>query len=272
MVHENSQFEMPGIQLRESKTQPRVSLSREIGEAQITHTIFGKAKVRIIRKHDKLHRALWLTAAVVVTAIAGAVWQGWFSFPQIEFVQSTDLKLPVSSDVQASSPVSQVENTAAGNVVPAAAALPLKSEPSASSVPQIRTLGNAQKVVPQQSQGMHEAVGAVAKPVLVQQKPVAVQPIPITSQPATTVSPQRAPLAASSSVAKTVPDKPLLPKQPAVPALAPTPAAKPVAMPLAASSPGAVSPSSSPLMKESSSLQLPASANQLSSPINPQSK
>jgi hypothetical protein len=268
MVHENSQFEMPGIQLRESKTQPRVSLSREIGEAQITHTIFGKAKVRIIRKNDKLHRVSWLTAAVVVTAIAGAVWQGWLSSQQNEPARNTDLKLPVSSDVQASASVSQVENTVVGNAAPTASVSPLKSETAASSVTQIKTPVIAQKVVPLQPQGVKEAGNAVAKSVLVQQKPVAVQSIPVTSQSATTVMPQLAPLAASSSVAKTVPDKPLLPKQPAVPALAPTPAAKPVA----ASSPGAVSPSSSPLTKESSSLQLPASANQLSSPINPQSK
>ena len=93
MVHENSQFDISGIQLRESKTQPKVSFSREIGDAQIIHTIFGRAKVRIIRKNDKLNRALLLTAAVVMTAIAAVVWQGWFASQQIEPQQNAVLSL-----------------------------------------------------------------------------------------------------------------------------------------------------------------------------------
>ncbi len=64
----------------------------DIGEATVTHTIFGNAKVRIIRRHDKRRRALWLmaTGAMVITALA---WQAWLPSQQAELQRSED---PVS--------------------------------------------------------------------------------------------------------------------------------------------------------------------------------
>jgi multisubunit Na+/H+ antiporter MnhC subunit len=50
----------------------------EIGTAEITQSIFGKARVHIIRQHDKVRRAWFLTALVVslmVTAVAAVIWQ-----------------------------------------------------------------------------------------------------------------------------------------------------------------------------------------------------
>lgn len=50
----------------------------EIGTAEITQSIFGKARVHIIRQHDKARRAWFLTALVVslmVTAVAAVIWQ-----------------------------------------------------------------------------------------------------------------------------------------------------------------------------------------------------
>jgi hypothetical protein len=48
----------------------------DIGEAQVTHTIFGRAKVRIIRRQDKVRRTLWLTAtaAMALTVLAWQIW------------------------------------------------------------------------------------------------------------------------------------------------------------------------------------------------------
>ena len=278
MGQESNQFDISGIQLRESKTQPRVSLSREIGEAQIVHTIFGKAKVRIIRKNDKLHRTLWLVAAVVVSAVAGIVWQGWFATQQIEPVQSTDLMLPATSEVQASSAASQVMNTAAGDVAAPVAVHTLKREGGASAVPAINGPVVVQKSVTQQPPAIKEAGTVVAKPVVMQPKPAAVQPAPVATLPATTGLQQRVTPSASSSVtnAATMGDKPqparLMPSRPTVAPAAGASAAKTTAVPLAASSPGtAVSPGAT-LNKDANSTELPAGDNQLSSPINSQSK
>src|SRR5512145_911709 len=62
----------------------RVSYSREIGDAVVIENIFGKAKVRIVRKGDKLHRFLW-SAALIGAAIAAVVaWQVWLASQQVE--------------------------------------------------------------------------------------------------------------------------------------------------------------------------------------------
>ncbi len=86
MKQENSQLDIPDRQLLASSAQP--SVWTEIGEAQVTHTIFGRAKVRIIRKHDNVRRAMWLTAVVVIIAVAA--WQGWVAYQPSEPQQSTD--------------------------------------------------------------------------------------------------------------------------------------------------------------------------------------
>jgi hypothetical protein len=61
----------------------------EIGEAEITYTMFGNAKVRIIRKQDKVRRTLWLTA-IGGMVLAAMAWQVWFSAQQAEPKQSAD--------------------------------------------------------------------------------------------------------------------------------------------------------------------------------------
>ena len=87
MNHEISQLDIPDRQLLASNTRPNIWT--EIGEAQITHTIFGRAKVRIIRKNDNRHRIFWV-AGIAVLAIAAAAWQGLFTSQQPEEVQSSD--------------------------------------------------------------------------------------------------------------------------------------------------------------------------------------
>ncbi len=54
MSHEINQLDIPDRQLQASTAQSKASTWTDIGEAQITYTIFGKAKVRIIRKHDNV--------------------------------------------------------------------------------------------------------------------------------------------------------------------------------------------------------------------------
>jgi len=83
MWHEISQFDIPDRQLLATSSQSSVGRWTNIGEAKITHTIFGKAKVRIICEQDKIRRAR-LLAALAVAVIAVAAWQLWMVANQAE--------------------------------------------------------------------------------------------------------------------------------------------------------------------------------------------
>jgi hypothetical protein len=257
MVHENSQFDISGIQLRESKTQPKVSFSREIGDAQIIHTIFGRAKVRIIRKNDKLNRALLLAAAVVVTAIAAVVWQGWFASQQIEPQQNADPIPSVSAEPNANTPASSPENMTAPAGSPLVKSEPITPPPTETGKPAI-----IQNNAPQQPIGLKDIRPKTAKPVAIKPKPVTVEPLP-------TDKPQAVP-AAANSVLNNPADK----ARPPAPARRPvTPAvATPVTVQPAASSPAAVAPPADPLDKQNTAIKSPVDDKQLSDPINVQSK
>jgi hypothetical protein len=101
MGHEISQFNILDRQLLAANPQPRVSIMSDIGEAKITHTIFGRAKVRVIREQDRKHRA-WLLTVLVVTVIAAAAWQGWIIFQKMQYVAPA---IPLSERIQVSEPV-----------------------------------------------------------------------------------------------------------------------------------------------------------------------
>jgi hypothetical protein len=258
MVHENSQFDISGIQLRESKTQPKVSFSREIGDAQIIHTIFGRAKVRIIRKNDKLNRALLLTAAVVVTAIAAVVWQGWFASQQIESQQNADPIPSVSAETNASTPASSPEN-----VTPPAGSPLVKSEPITPPPAETGKPAIIQNNAPQQPIGLKDTRPKTAKPVTIKPKPVTVEPLP-------TDKTQTVPATANNNVLKNPADKtrpPAPAKKPVAPAVATPAAAQP-----AASSPAAVAPPADPSDKQDTAIKSTVEDKQLSDPINIQSK
>lgn len=239
MSHENGQFDISGIQLREPKAQPRVSLSREIGEAQIIHTLFGKAKVRIIRKHDKTRRAWWLTGMIGLVVVSAAVWQAWFAAQSTEPLQSATPLSPVNAEVQPVAPVPEnipLASTDSETRMPA--------PPVESAIPSV-----PQKIAPQQDIEMKGAEKAVAKPVKVQP--------PIEDKP------QTMPLAADDAALKkqTVMQPPVKrspPKQ-SIPVTTP---------PAAASSPEAVVP----LDKEDAPVKSPASGKPLPDPVNAQSK
>jgi cytoskeletal protein RodZ len=239
MVQENSQFDISAIQLRESKTQPKVSFSREIGDAQIIHTIFGRAKVRIIRKNDKLNRVLLLVAAVVVTAIAAVVWQGWFASQQIEPQQNADPIPSVSAEANANTLASSPENMTAPAGSPLVKSEPITPPPTETGKPAI-----IQNNAPQQAIGLKDTRPKTAKPVTIKPKPVTVEPLP-TDKP-----------------------RPLAPSRRTV-----TPAvATPAAVQPAASGPAAVAPPADPSDKQDTAIKSSVDDKQLSEPINVQSK
>ena len=94
MKQEIGQLDIPNGQLLDTGGQSKVSYSREIGEAQIVHTIFGKAKVRIVRKHDGFRRALWWMALAAVV-LEVATWQGWLTpQPSGAAVQPVSVRAP----------------------------------------------------------------------------------------------------------------------------------------------------------------------------------
>jgi hypothetical protein len=126
MTYEISQLDVPDRQLLPTSARSRTSLSTEIGEAIVTHTIFGRAKVRIIRKHDKMRRTLWLMALLGVTIAAAAAWQGWMAAQQAEPVQAAEPPPALSTNVQESVPVPQPEYLAQPAAVP-----PVESKPVA---------------------------------------------------------------------------------------------------------------------------------------------
>jgi hypothetical protein len=101
MGHEISQFDILDRQLLATNSKPRVSIMPDIGEAKIIHTIFGRAKVRVIRAQDRKRRA-WLLTVLVVVAIAVASWQGWIIFQQMQYVVPP---VPLSERIQVSEPV-----------------------------------------------------------------------------------------------------------------------------------------------------------------------
>src|SRR5512138_155268 len=96
-MHEMSQLDIPDRQLRTTSAHPRVSISREIGEATITHTIFGKAKVRIVRKHDRFRRGLEL---IVLVLLAVAAWQMWLASQANAPLPSPDSPSSVSASAR----------------------------------------------------------------------------------------------------------------------------------------------------------------------------
>lgn len=76
MSHDRK-FEIPDPQQLASEPRPHPGVWTEIGEAQVTQTIFGRAKVRIIRESDKVRQAWMMTGVVVVVlvALSALLWQ-----------------------------------------------------------------------------------------------------------------------------------------------------------------------------------------------------
>ncbi|MEO6975347.1 MAG: hypothetical protein ABI144_05640 [Gallionella sp.] len=103
MGHEISQFDIHDHQLRSGKLQPKVVIVTDLGEAKITRTIFGRARIRVVREQDKKRRA-WLLAILLVTVTAVAVRQGWIIFQTQEYVAPP---VPLSERIQVSAPVFQ---------------------------------------------------------------------------------------------------------------------------------------------------------------------
>ncbi len=138
MSHEIGQLDIPDPRLRTSSASSRASVWTEIGEAQITHTLFGRAKVRIIRKHDKIRRALWLTAMVAVAVLAVTAWQTWLTAQQ-SAPQGAESAPPSGASAIEGAPLTQSEAVsmpAAEPMVQSVQLAPAPAAPVPENVPQ----------------------------------------------------------------------------------------------------------------------------------------
>lgn len=129
MSHEIGQLDIPDPRLRTSSASSRASVWTEIGEAQITHTLFGRAKVRIIRKHDKIRRALWLMAAVAVLTVTA--WQTWLATQQAAAPQSAESAPPSSANAIEDAPLTQTEAVSMPAAEPTLQSVQLAPAPTA---------------------------------------------------------------------------------------------------------------------------------------------
>jgi hypothetical protein len=96
-------------------TPPKVSDWTEIGTAEITHTIFGRAKVRIIRKHGKVNSSLLL---MTLAAIAVVAWLGWFVFQRTGSSYSKDSSAHINTNGEEATAASQTDNISASATLP----------------------------------------------------------------------------------------------------------------------------------------------------------
>jgi len=251
MGHEISQFDIPDRQLLAGKAQPRSDMRMDIGEAKITRTIFGRAKVRVIREQDKKRRA-WLLTVLALMAIAAAVWQGWIAFQQM---QSAAPPLSLNERIRVSPPAFQPE------------AIP-ETPPSVRDRQRTQTQIVIDSMTTRREPAPKPPLGSKPSGQLAEKsvtgEPLAAKPL--------TAKPQTAPLATNNSPSKNQPDlqpppKPSAPVQFAAPA--PATAAIPV-MQSPANKAAAVAPPTEPLVKEPTAPPLAAGVNQPPEPVKAQ--
>lgn len=170
MGHEISQFDIPDRQLRATSAQ--AGMWSDIGEAKITHTIFGKARVRVIREKDKIIRA-WLLAALAAVALAAAAWQGWIALKQSEFLAPL---APLSERISVSAPVYQP-----GTIAPAAARSSGGNKPESLIQTEIDSLVASPNRLPQRPTSLNATNPPMAAKPVTAQPLIASKPVPLST-------------------------------------------------------------------------------------------
>lgn len=248
MVHEISQFEIPDRQLLAANAQPGVGMWTDIGEAKITRTIFGRAKVCVIRERDKKRRA-WLLTALAVIVLAAAAWQGWIAWQQM---QSAAPPLSLNERIRVSAPVFQSEGI---NATPSS----VRDRQRTPTQIVIDSMTTLREPPPKQPLGLKASRQMAENPDMGE---------PLTASKPLTANPQA--VATNSSSAKNQADMQQPPKLSATTQLAAPAVATPPATQPAANRPAAVAPRAKPLIKEDASTLSPAGGNQPPGPVNAQ--
>jgi hypothetical protein len=249
MSHEISQLDIADRQLLPKQ---KVNIWTEIGEAEITYTIFGKAKVRIIHEHDKLRRNI-LLSTLGIALLSAIFWQGWVAFQQREAEQYAESLLPHGPSIEVLEPA-----PLPGYALQSPTLQPVKSNPR---TPLQTSFSNP----------MNNQISS--KPTQVGLKPADKTTIkPATQQPLIAINPQSASAATNTlSTNIQVENPPLRKPLPArIGAISSVANAKVV--PSAASGIAVVSQPVAPLVKENTLMPTPTADKPLAVPSNVQSK
>lgn len=264
MGREIGQFDIPDRQLPAASAQ--AGIWSDIGEAKITHTIFGKPRVRVIREKDKILRA-WLRGVLAVIVIAVAAWQGWVALKHSKLFAVLP---PLSERISVGPPVYQPET-----IAPASPRVPGKGKPESVIQTEIDSLVASPNTLPPRPPPLNAAKPIIAKPVTAQ---------PLAASKPQPIKPQTAPLATnngatthqlvtqshpkpSAPIQSAVPAVAIHPAQPATPAVATTPATQP-----AASKPAPVIAPVEPSSKKDTTAPSSAGNNQPPDPANAQTQ
>lgn len=196
MTHETVRLDNMNFQSLTTGMRPRNNTWTDIGEAQVIHTIFGGARVRIVRKKSSIRRAL-LLAMLAVLAGTAAIWQVWVTAPQSGLQQGAAHEPVLSGAAPAKTSVTQPEPAPLRSVVPE-----VKNKPAMPPQAGIKNAAIAQKSVPPQP--------PVKPPEPVAAKPATPQPLPaIQSQPITAaVAPIALPPKPGATVTAPIPGAP----------------------------------------------------------------
>jgi hypothetical protein len=196
MQYDMERFEQPLV----DESQPKAHVWTDIGEAEVEHSVFGKAKVRVYRKNDEIRGAVRWTILTILL-VAGVVWllNDISRQPEIVYVAPPEPVVEVATSVQKK----QVP------VVP-----PIKPRV-------LPPIANSMPVPPLQASSAPVAAKTMLRaPVTVSgtSAPVAAQPVvvkPVTTTAPVAVAPK--PLAPAAPVAAVVPvvAKPVVPPVPA---------------------------------------------------------
>ncbi|HTN94975.1 MAG TPA: hypothetical protein VMJ33_10365 [Gallionella sp.] len=252
MGHEISQFDIPDRQMMISSAQAR--MWSDIGEAKITRTIFGRAKVRVIREKDKVMRR-WLLAVLAVTVLAIAAWQGWVVLQQSKLLAATP---PLSERISVSAPVFHPE------ILPPATARSSSGGKSESLIQtEIDSLVASPNVRPQRP-------SSLTAPEPVPAKPAAAQPLAASKTQASSPSATGGPLLNQTNLQphtrSPTPTPAATPARTAAPAFA-SPSSQP-----AANKPAPVAAPAEPTSKKDAPVPSSATGKQTADPANAQAE
>lgn len=186
MKYEIGQIDIPDRQLLATGA-PRVSLSKEIGEAQVVHNIFGKARVRIIRKNDDNHRNMWM--ALLALLLVVVAWLAWVAaqqeqdLPPVESIPAMD-ESAAASDALPALPLASAEPVAPRQqMTPAVVTIKPQSAPVASVRPPLpQTLNTQVSTVPVSTKPVTPAATPVrSMPPVVASSPSVAPPLAATT-------------------------------------------------------------------------------------------
>lgn len=158
MQNDTSQYEMPADRL--VFTHETLGASRELGEAEIVHTIWGNARVRIIDKQGSTGW-IWLLAALVVLAAVALVWR-LFASPDTQSSESQGSAPQVLAEPPASAPKLPAENTPPAPVTTNNPAVPSPQIPGAAHAVDAARIAAPEQAKPIQADAekTHPAAGS----------------------------------------------------------------------------------------------------------------